>query len=162
MADTPETPHRLRRREALSTIAFWGATVGAVGAIGLPAARFAVGDSLKEAEQHWVTVGSLDKLPVGDYKQISYQYRTKDAWHEVTREGILYARVGEDGQPVAISAVCTHLGCNVRWRSDESRFACPCHSGFYDADGEVISGPPPKRLERLETRVTNGILEAHI
>ena len=30
---------------------------------------------------------------------------------------------------------------------------CPCHGGVYDREGMVKSGPPPKSLARLMTRV---------
>jgi menaquinol-cytochrome c reductase iron-sulfur subunit len=61
----------------------------------------------------------------------------------------------------AISAVCTHLGCTVRAEALPApqttdvggkatrlthRFLCPCHGSRYEGDGEVVSGPAPKRL----------------
>jgi menaquinol-cytochrome c reductase iron-sulfur subunit len=160
MAESHDPTPAINRREALSTIAFWGATAAAVGAVGLPAIRFAVGNALEEGTHQWVPVGPIDKLTADDFKRVVYQFRTTDAWREVTRDGLLYARIGDDGEPLALSARCTHLSCNVSWRADESRFACPCHRGYYDVDGEVISGPPPRPLERLETRIRDGILEA--
>jgi cytochrome b6-f complex iron-sulfur subunit len=54
---------------------------------------------------------------------------------------------------VALSAVCTHLGCTVGFNSSAQIFHCPCHGGKYDRDGNVIGGPPPKPLERLNVRV---------
>jgi Rieske Fe-S protein len=160
MTESAESSPEINRREALHTIVFWCATAGAIGAVGVPAMRFAVGNSLEEGARQWVEIGSLETIPADDFKRIIYQFRATDAWREVTREGLIYARLAEGGEPVVFSASCTHLGCNVRWRSDEQRFACPCHKGFFDAEGNVVSGPPPKPLERLETRVQNGVLEA--
>jgi menaquinol-cytochrome c reductase iron-sulfur subunit len=162
MTEGPDPSHPVDRREALHTIVFWCATAGAIGAVGIPAMRFAVGNSLQEGARQWVAIGALDSIPSDDFKRIIYQFRATDAWREVTREGLIYARLGEGGEPLVVSAVCTHLGCNVRWRSDEERFACPCHKGFYDAEGNVISGPPPRALDRLETRVQDGVLEAFV
>lgn len=160
MAENQDSSEAMNRREALTHMAFWGATVGAMGAIGVPAARFLVGASFEEGAHKWVPVAPLEQLSADDFKRVAYQYRTQDAWHEVTKEGLLYARLGQDGEPLVVSATCTHLGCNVSWRKDESRFACPCHAGFYDRDGKVTSGPPPRPLERLETRLTDGVVEA--
>jgi cytochrome b6-f complex iron-sulfur subunit len=66
--------------------------------------------------------------------------------------------VPADGQPViltysrntnvkAFSAICTHLGCVVRWQSAAGYIECPCHDGrFNPQTGAVISGPPPTGL----------------
>ena len=57
-----------------------------------------------------------------------------------------------DGKPdnassyVAFTAVCTHLGCTVQYRSDLEEIWCACHNGHYDLNGDVLSGPPPKPL----------------
>ncbi|MDO9069721.1 MAG: Rieske 2Fe-2S domain-containing protein [Deltaproteobacteria bacterium] len=54
-----------------------------------------------------------------------------------------------DGSLVALSAVCTHLGCIVQWQKDKQDFLCPCHGGHYSPDGVVTAGPPPKPLPRI-------------
>ena len=61
-----------------------------------------------------------------------------------------------DGNMVALSAVCTHLGCIVQWEKDKQGFLCPCHAGRYGADGSVLSGPPPKPLMKLPCVVADG------
>ena len=47
-----------------------------------------------------------------------------------------------------ISAICTHLGCNVQWRDTE--FDCPCHGSRFRPDGTVIgrTRAAPARLVR--------------
>ncbi len=54
-----------------------------------------------------------------------------------------------DGELQAFSAVCTHLDCTVQYKSDTSQIWCACHNGTYDLQGNVVSGPPPRPLERL-------------
>jgi len=54
-----------------------------------------------------------------------------------------------DGELKAFSAVCTHLDCTVQFKSDTSQIWCACHNGMYDLQGNVVSGPPPRPLERL-------------
>ena len=54
-----------------------------------------------------------------------------------------------DGELHAFSAVCTHLDCTVQYRSDISQLWCACHNGYYDLGGNVVSGPPPRALERF-------------
>ena len=53
------------------------------------------------------------------------------------------------GDFVALSAVCTHLGCVVAWQEQAGEFLCPCHGGRFSADGQVLGGPPPSPLEPL-------------
>ena len=50
---------------------------------------------------------------------------------------------------VAFSAICTHLGCIVKWLPEKGEFLCPCHAGRYASDGKVLSGPPPKPLPTI-------------
>ena len=47
----------------------------------------------------------------------------------------------DDGSLRAVSAVCTHLGCNVAWNSGERSWDCPCHGSRFDVDGAVLHGP---------------------
>jgi cytochrome b6-f complex iron-sulfur subunit len=60
------------------------------------------------------------------------------------------------GNVVALSAVCTHLGCIVQWEKDKQDFLCPCHGGVYTADGIVTAGPPPKPLAKIPVAVAEG------
>ncbi len=61
---------------------------------------------------------------------------------------------------IALSLICTHLGCTVEQRSDG--FACPCHGSLYNRNGGVVRGPAVKALRvlRLET-AANGRLILH-
>lgn len=54
---------------------------------------------------------------------------------------------------IAVSRVCTHLGCLVHYDKDNKQLLCPCHAGVYDLEGNVLSGPPPKPLAQLPLRV---------
>jgi Rieske Fe-S protein len=58
-----------------------------------------------------------------------------------------------DGEYHAVSAVCTHLGCTVQYRSDLHEVWCACHNGTYDLDGRNVSGPPPRPLEKFQVNI---------
>jgi cytochrome b6-f complex iron-sulfur subunit len=60
---------------------------------------------------------------------------------------------GEDGTLRAFSLVCTHLACTVIWNGEKREFHCPCHDGFFDGEGRVLSGPPPAPLDRWKVEV---------
>jgi cytochrome b6-f complex iron-sulfur subunit len=57
----------------------------------------------------------------------------------------------------AYSAVCTHFACIVMWDPEINQIACPCHAGFFDPEnGDVLSGPPPTPLEKLNVEIIDG------
>lgn len=73
-----------------------------------------------------------------------------------TKPGLLLQK--PDGEYRAMSAVCTHLGCTVQYRSDRTLIWCACHDGWYDLEGRNIAGPPPRPLEAYELHVRAGEL----
>lgn len=67
-----------------------------------------------------------------------------------------------DGELRAFSAVCTHLDCTVQFKADTSQLWCACHNGTYDLGGNVVSGPPPRPLERFAVNLRGEGAEAEI
>jgi glycine/D-amino acid oxidase-like deaminating enzyme/nitrite reductase/ring-hydroxylating ferredoxin subunit len=57
--------------------------------------------------------------------------------------------VSRDGRGAlcAVSAVCTHMGCLVRWNGAERSWDCPCHGSRFDTSGRVLDGPASRDLE---------------
>ncbi|HAD04570.1 MAG: cytochrome B6 [Desulfuromonadales bacterium GWD2_61_12] len=62
------------------------------------------------------------------------------------------------GEYVALSAVCTHLGCIVKWVGEKRHFLCPCHGGQFAPTGAVLAGPPPQPLASYRVIVQSGKL----
>jgi cytochrome b6-f complex iron-sulfur subunit len=61
-----------------------------------------------------------------------------------------------DGTWVALTAVCTHLGCTVQYEPQMNRIHCACHGGVYDPrTGANVSGPPPKPLKLFKVAVND-------
>ena len=56
----------------------------------------------------------------------------------------------EDGNLHQRSAVCTHLGCIVRFNSLEKTWDCPCHGSRFGTDGRVINSPAIAPLGEIE------------
>ena len=55
----------------------------------------------------------------------------------------------------ALSAVCTHLNCNVAYDIGKARIACPCHGSIFTVDaGQVVNGPAKDPL-RVYTATIN-------
>ena len=131
------------RRTFLSLIlGMLGTAIAA--AAGYPIWRFLLPQS-GTGEKQTVTL-KRDELGSGDATFITYQGRPAV---------VLQTAPGEF---VALSAVCTHLGCIVKWEADAAEFLCPCHGGRFSPQGEVISGPPPSPLESLPVTLEGDLL----
>lgn len=78
---------------------------------------------------------------------------------QILRQGqpVIVIRIAED-EFTTVSAVCTHLGCIVKWDRVSQTFECPCHAARFAVDGKVLGGPPQSGLPVLATRVENGVI----
>lgn len=140
------------------------ALAGAAGAaVVLPAIGFALAPVFKEEGDFWQSVG-----PVSQFDSESYTSVVLTAVPGIGESGKTTAYVrrfnrevddlGEDDF-IAISTRCAHLGCSVRFVEAAGNFICPCHGGVYGFKGERIGGPPPRPLDRFQTRVRDGQVE---
>lgn len=63
--------------------------------------------------------------------------------------------IREKNKVVALSAVCTHLGCLVKYKGG-GVIDCPCHAASFDLNGNVTGGPAPRPLGYYSVRVVGG------
>lgn len=69
----------------------------------------------------------------------------------------IYVLAQGDGGFVALSPICTHLGCTVEIEGE--RLVCPCHGSTYDRAGAVLRGPAERPLARHRTSLSpDGVL----
>ena len=78
-------------------------------------------------------------------------------WSITTQEHNVFVLPAKGNQ--VVSAICPHEGCEVLWEQERNRFSCPCHESYFAADGSRISGPSPRGLDPLPTRVEDGKLQ---
>lgn len=101
----------------------------------------------------WVRAGNTEDLkPDTPVPRVVAVSRTDGWYRERARATVFLVWDGSRGIR-AMSATCTHLGCQVQWHGEAQQFRCPCHGGVFDASGNVVSGPPPRGLESLEARL---------
>jgi cytochrome b6-f complex iron-sulfur subunit len=62
----------------------------------------------------------------------------------------------EDGGFLALSLICSHLGCSVLWDIPKKQFICPCHSSAFDKSGNVINSPAPRALDYYPVIIESG------
>ncbi|MEI8308585.1 MAG: ubiquinol-cytochrome c reductase iron-sulfur subunit [Chloroflexales bacterium] len=151
--------HAIDRRGFLE--AAFGVLAG-MGAllVAVPGVRFLVGNSLDVTATKWVELPiKVADLAPGVMAQMSYNADETDEWRAVVQRGIVYVSSPDGGNTFSVlDGTCTHLGCIVQWDQDKNEFVCPCHSGRFTHAGEVISGPPPRRLRQMATKVQDGSL----
>lgn len=147
----------LSRRKFLSFgIAAIATLISAATAI--PFVAYAVSPALRKDQVRWLEVGLISDITLGVPKKLEYASLKRDGWVEETTKKAVWV-LTKDGQNYTVyDPRCTHLGCAYSWQADKNRFFCPCHDGVFDLDGRVIGGPPPRPLDRFETKIENGKL----
>ena len=147
----------INRRDFMKiTIAGIGGVIAA--AIGIPAIAYIVGPALKEKAADWIKLGAVNKVELNTPTLFKTTIQTQTGWVSSEEEFSGYVMT-ENGQDfIVMSNICTHLGCRVRWIPDKEGFYCPCHNGVFAKDGSVVSGPPPRPLDRFEVKIEDGIL----
>lgn len=146
----------ITRRDSLKVaILAIGAFIGT--ALGLPAIAYILGPALKSDDsQDWIRLGSLSKVEIGTPALFKPKVKRQSGWIVDEQELGIFVFT-EDGQNyIAMSNICTHLGCKVRWIEAREQFLSPCHNGVFDKLGYVVSGPPPRPLDVFQTKVEGG------
>jgi Rieske Fe-S protein len=149
-----------------------GAAIG--GLVAVPTLGLMAIPPFTGQEHEEVDLGPLENFPEGDWQIVTFMENPDEG--EVTRRTAFVRYNGEldGGQPsfTMISNSCAHLGCPVQPNGpidEESAkeiktstttvrlipadpaggFACPCHGGAYDSEGNRTSGPPVRSLDRF-------------
>jgi len=93
------------------------------------------------SDGRWYRLAAVQEIPQGSIRRFS-------------AGGIDGYLVHRAGQLRAFSAICTHMGCHVDWREDQSQFHCMCHGARFHATGELVNkgkiGPLPQIRLRIE------------
>jgi cytochrome b6-f complex iron-sulfur subunit len=128
------------RRRALQLL-LGGSTVGVGALLGVPVARYL--RPLAPDERAAAVELPADAIAPWDGKLLV-----------VAGRPVIVVNTGDGFS--ALSAVCTHLGCIVKWKKAHRQFFCPCHGGRFDVEGRVLGGPAPRPLRRFEVDEQGG------
>jgi Rieske Fe-S protein len=105
-------------------------------------------------------VARTDGLEDGKPVRVQVRGELRDAFTvtpDVTLGSLWLTKRGSAIQ--ALSAECPHLGCAIDLASSGAAFGCPCHTSRFALDGRAESGPSPRGMDALETRVVDGWIE---
>ncbi|HSB15115.1 MAG TPA: Rieske (2Fe-2S) protein [Bryobacteraceae bacterium] len=106
-----------------------------------PAIRFMNPPSIPEAAVNEASGGKVQDLKPNSGKIVKFGSRP-----------VLLIRVS-DTEWKAFSAICTHLNCTVQFQQSSHQIWCACHNGFYNLNGQVVSGPPPRPLDEYTVHI---------
>ncbi|MCC6581645.1 MAG: Rieske 2Fe-2S domain-containing protein [Phycisphaeraceae bacterium] len=125
-----------RRQFSIAAALAWAA-MAATAATALAAVQAFFVPKVTKEPPSVMRVGKLSDFPEpGVYEQ----YKPVGIW-------IVYL---PNGELVALSTICTHLGCIPNWLPGDKIFKCPCHGSGYYQDGVNFEGPAPRPLERYK------------
>jgi len=149
----PSPPAARPSRRTLLLTGAAGIAAGVAAALGIhrleqPPAR---GASMALVEHgSWQSVTAVAVLPES----------TPVAFRSGGIEGFLIRR---GSQVLALSAVCTHMGCILNYSKFRDRFECPCHGATFHTDGQPSnqSGHRLPALPALQIRIQRGDVEVY-
>ncbi len=127
-----------------------GAAVSVGAVVASPEARAAAGAILPYEEK---VIGQAGKLTVG--RPVTFAYPDDASPCTLVKIGrAVPGGVGPEGDIVAYSSLCTHMGCPVVYDSASSTFRCPCHYSTFDAElsGQMVCGQATENLPQIVLR----------
>ncbi|MBX3225166.1 MAG: Rieske (2Fe-2S) protein [Labilithrix sp.] len=154
------SPTTSRRTLTMATVT--GACALAIAAAGPSLALALAPLQATRRSGRWVRTVKLADLEEGVPRRVAVIDDRKDAWtieRGVELGSVWLVRRGD--AVLAFSAVCPHLGCSVNAVATPDAkggggFACPCHTSAFDPAGKRTSGPSPRDLDALETKIEDG------
>ncbi len=127
--------------------------------VSIPVIGALIAPLVKSEKRVWRVIGPIDRFEIGKTVLISYKDALQYSFSGTTGHTAAYLRRVSEGEFIAFSVNCTHLGCPVRWIDDAELFLCPCHGGVYNRDGSNASGPPRLPLPKYPVRIRNNHVE---
>ncbi|HKW70862.1 MAG TPA: Rieske (2Fe-2S) protein [Candidatus Dormibacteraeota bacterium] len=143
MEQTP-AEHWVTRRSALVAGLGLAAGVASGGMLGRafePVPVRAGGEVINPTHGRWVDVAALSELVDGDGKRV-----------QAGSVGAFLFRRGET--VTAVSSICSHLPCELWWKSNTQHLVCACHPATFHADGHPTDPYALPALNRVSVRVT--------
>src|SRR4030095_945952 len=150
----------ITRRSFLGVLLGLG-TVVMGAALSVPLIRFALHPLLtKTTEIGWAEGWKSDEFAslTAPVKRV-IKVEQRDAWRKIISEKAIYVVPAKNGTVRVLSPIGPHLGCSIPWNETKQEFICPCHVAVFAMDGAKISGPTPRSMDDLDSKVQEGMLK---
>lgn len=96
-------------------------------------------------------VGIANKIPIN--QAVSFSYPDASSPCYAIRMGTATpGGVGPNGDIVAYSSLCTHIGCPVAYDGGRRTFKCGCHFSIFDPEnnGQMVCGQATENLPQIK------------
>lgn len=131
--------------------------------VGLPAIQYFISPALgKENKEQWISLGPIENYPLNTPTLFTFTITKVNGWERSSMSYGAFVLREENKDPIVYSDVCTHLSCRVYWDQEIREYVCPCHAAFFDIQGDVVSGPPPRPLDQYEIKIEENQLFIHL
>jgi Rieske Fe-S protein len=121
--------------------------------LAIPAAMYLLWPPRPRKEQVWVEAGRVTQLELDTPTEVVFRKNRVDGWRVTSEKTVALVVKQSDDAIVAFSPQCPHLGCAVHWVAKQNEFLCPCHASTFSIEGQVLSGPAQRSLDRFEAKV---------
>ena len=101
----------------------------------------------------WIDAGDISRLPLNQPEEVVFRRNRVDGWKVTSEKNTAWVIRKSEREVVAFSPQCTHLGCAYHFAERSKEFLCPCHTSTFSLDGDVLTGPAPRPLDRYEVRL---------
>jgi menaquinol-cytochrome c reductase iron-sulfur subunit len=107
----------------------------------------------KTSGNGWADAGDVADMPAGSPHLVRFERAVVDGWKVRNEQSSAWIILDEQHRVTAFSPLCTHLGCAYRWQAERKSFTCPCHGSAFNIQGDVITGPASRPLDRYSAKV---------
>jgi len=124
--------------------------------VAIPAGAYLILKPKSAGGEDMVEIADVATLEVDKPKEVVYFRKRVDGWKVTKEKTTAWVVKNASGEVRAYDPACTHLACAYHWEDGQKEFFCPCHSSVFGLEGNVVSGPAPRPLDRYVTKVEGG------
>ncbi|MFC1917429.1 Rieske 2Fe-2S domain-containing protein [Chloroflexota bacterium] len=141
--------NQVSRRKFLKGVL--GIASGAIGVtLAVPLIGYFLSPAWRKGKKLPVPIARIKDIPLNLPTYVTYEERINDGWHVTTLSKGAWI-INKDNKDITVfDPRCTHLNCPYYWDKEAEIFLCPCHDGKFDIQGNVIGGPPPRSLDKIQ------------
>jgi menaquinol-cytochrome c reductase iron-sulfur subunit len=121
--------------------------------LGIPMIESLAGTIKKTSRKNYSKLTSLNSITENEPVNLPFVITKEDAFLNSIQPENVWAVKKSESDTVVYSPICPHLGCRYQWHADSKLFICPCHHSVFNIDGKVVSGPAPRPLDTLPTKI---------